>query len=322
MAMLNPLRLLLLLATCLSASPIRAADLETDVASRAVALNREWPVGTRYVYRSHTTQRIAFPPESNQDEQESAISQDFTLTVLAEEEDGDRELELRWEAVSVRVSIGGKEFMSYDSANPEAAGNDAKPMDVLLQEKVKLIISKDGSTVTVPDGDKLVAKIGKDGAITAELARTFLEEHHLRSRVDAALLPLKAVAPGETWSAWANVAVPGLGAVKPKVTVTFVEVADHDARQCAKLKVSGMIDADDALPRQEGPITILVEGGTSEATVWLTVQGGALAESTSEQRLNLLLESPEPDPLVLSAGKLELIQKTTVTLLREEQIAR
>ena len=131
-------------------------------------LKVKWPVGEHMVQSIEMKQNaeISVPNQPNPIKQDMTMGQEYGLTVLKENADGGHEVEMEFLSVRMKMDMGGKTMVDYDSAKKSAADSE-NPMAAMFQKiigaKIQYFMDASNRVERIEGVDALVGRMGQAG---------------------------------------------------------------------------------------------------------------------------------------------------------------
>lgn len=267
-----------------------------------VELKLKWPAGERIVQEMLMKQKstISVPSQATPMQQDMSMRQDYALTVLKANPDGGHELEMEYLNARMKMEMGGKTMMDYDSAK-KAADAKADPtvgniLANIVGAKVRFFLDATNEVARAEGVDDLLKRIESSGAAGAGAATAlksmFSEDYFKQLMGQNRFLPAKPVKPGDTWVVTTEFPMAGMGTMVLDYNFTFQSWEMHGKRNCARLEFDGAIKSKpDANPSPTGMAISGLDGSTS-GTSWFDPDLGIVIDSSINQDINMVMNMP------------------------------
>lgn len=222
-----------------------------------VEMKAEWKSGKRYTFHLDLVLNTEMPagrrgnPNAGPLRQmETALGQDYTITVTNTEPDGRRGLQLEIHALSMDIASGDTYVMNYDSENPGVGLSDTALTDQLqkmIGGKLRYQISADNKVMRMEGFQELMDRqsganrTGRGQGAPAGLIGRIYSPQFFRQLVELTGLPPESVRIGDSWPVKREMTTGGMGNLMMDITSTFRGWQKHDNRNCALLEFRGAI---------------------------------------------------------------------------------
>jgi len=208
-----------------------------------------WQSGKTYAMRAEMVETVesksSGQPQSFK--QSVNLTQDYTLSVRKELDNGGRQLELEFTGETMDVSVGERKVASFDSKQ-DAAQDGGVPMSGMLRKQLgarfQFFTDADGQVEKVEGLEELmraIKTIGKpqDQAIFQQMfSGDILKEYASFGE----MMPNRPVVMGERWRKTKDFVSP-VGVVATDMEYTFKSWEQHHDRKCMRIAVAGTISA-------------------------------------------------------------------------------
>lgn len=262
----------------------------------AVDLRLKWPVGKRYLQRMDVAQEseTTIPGVPAPTKQESAQSQDYSLTVLKDREGGGQELELEFIAQKIDSKAGGRPLVTFDSKS-DAKGDRTNAVAIALRKlvgvKIHYLTDTNGRIDKVVGAQELQSKLlATVNQQSRAILTPLLAEDNLKRVVTLDIdLPTKPVKVGESWPVQRDTLMGQLGTLVFSTTNTFKGWEEHANRRCAVIEFTGSVTnkAAAATAPSAMPISMTVESGRTAGKSWFDPVSGMIVDSSSDQEMTM-----------------------------------
>lgn len=318
--MRNSLLALVATLAALCVSPGCKKSEQSALSGEPVLLQVKWPVGNRYVYRLDLDQQslAKIPQFPKPIAQSMNMAMTYAISVLKENPDGGRELEVEFVATELEIKTGDQVMMTFDSKETAAneSGNPAAAaFRNIVGSKVRMETDTEGKLIKVIGAEEWVAKIaGEPGDPMAEHLSSQFNDSFLRQIADFGRgFASHPVRVGETWPFKIELPAGKIGNLLLDSKVTFKGRETHADHECAILHTKGTIKGTGgSSPGAMGNMSM--KDGTIDATSWFDPALGALVDSSGDQVLQLQSELPSPGGSKTSMS-IDLKQKVSVKLV-------
>lgn len=257
-------------------------------------LELKWPPGERLVQDLVLTQvmAISIPGRLEPLQQNVAIGEKYSLTVLNADPDGTHELEMQF--LSARISLpSGRRQIHYDSEKDSGSTDPiAKVLSQIIGAKIQYYLDASNNVERMEGADKLADQISGGGTATAALKNIFNENSFKQLMSYARFIPPNPVQPGDTWPVQIQTASDALGTITQNFSFTFARWEQHGERNCARLEFSGTMQSGTNPLPDHTDMTISMQDGTMTGVLWFDPEFGIVIDSQVDQDMTLLITIP------------------------------
>jgi len=218
-----------------------------------------WQAGKTYAMRAEMVETVesksSGQPQSFK--QSVNLTQDYTLSVRKELDNGGRQLELEFTGETMDVSLGGRKVSSFDSKQ-DSAQDGGDPMSAMLRKllgtRFQYFTDADGQVEKMEGLEELMREIktiGKpqDQAIFQQMFTGDILKQYASF---GEMMPNRLVAMGDHWRKTKDFVSP-VGIVATDMEYTFKNWEQHHDRKCMRIAVAGIISAKPDAAAQNGP---------------------------------------------------------------------
>jgi hypothetical protein len=273
---------------------------KTPLPTGPVELKLKWPQGEHIVQdldlksKSETT----VPGQPQPLQQNTAMGQKYSMTVLKEDPDGSHVIEVEFMETRMSSDMNGRKMMEYDSAHKSAADSTnpvASIFGKIVGMKIKLYLNNSNDVDHVEGMDELLSHFSGAGVGTASLKSLFSENYFKQMMGSSRYLPNKAVAPGDSWPVQFEESVEPVGTIVMDFNFTLVDWEKHGKRNCARMDLTGTIKSKAGTGSATGPMgmTIDIKDGNVSGTSWFDPELGIVIDSTVSQDMTLSITLPK-----------------------------
>jgi hypothetical protein len=259
-------------ATNMSASDMDDSKLDLEPAG-PVEFKLVWEMGKRYVHRVMMTQiseAILGPDQSMK--QETKMTQDIAFTPVKELENGGRELEMEFLAVSMESKLPST-TLSFDSKQ-QAENDTGNPFAAVLRRmvggKLKFLTDTNGNIESVQGIDEFTKRIigpeGETNGMALALKSLMSEESMKNMSPMMQGLPDHAVRVGDTWPSKSEVSMGGIGDLTGNLNYTFKGWVMRENRKVAVFDFAGDITSKPVAEGSPAPMLTIDQGKVSGRT--------------------------------------------------------
>jgi hypothetical protein len=280
--------------------------------SGAVELKLKWPTGERIVQDLDMKQNMEMvvPGQPNPIKQDTAMGQEYGLTVLKETPDGGHELEMEFLSARLGVKMGDKTMMDFDSTKKAASDKPNQVADMfgkIVGSKIQLYLDASNEVQRVEGVDDLISRLstGAQPAALASIKAMYTEGYFKQMMSANRFMPPKAVQPGDTWPVQIEFPMSTMGILVMDYTFTFASWEMHGKRNCARFEFQGTITTKPDPDAKPGGMSISILNGDSSGMSWFDPDLGKSIETVMNQDMKMVIKMP-PNPRVTPAAAARL----------------
>jgi hypothetical protein len=252
-----------------------------------VVMKVTWEVGKRYVMRMEMTSS-SDAQEANQRrpmKQSMKTTEDITLSVLKELEDGGRQMEMEFKSVGLEITESGRPVLRASSSR-DAVPDPANPVSPVLRKiagaRIQFTLDASGELVQMSGYEEFIKRLQPmqpevQSYIEGYFGTNVLQQYpHSMKQI----IPNRPVRPGDTWSRNEEAPGPG-GKLSVHLDFTFEKWEQHAGRNCMRIRCKGNFSSK-ALPSRS-PDSVKLEKCTASGVTWFDPDLGTVVESTIDQ---------------------------------------
>jgi hypothetical protein len=292
-------------------------------------LKVKWPVGEHIVQNLDFKQssEISMPNQPVPIKQEMTMGQGYALSVLKATSDGGCEVEMEFLNFRMKMEMGGKPMVDYDSGkkSPDDSANPAAEMlKKVIGAKIQCFMDASNRVERVEGVDALVERMTSSGSADATTGiKSMFNEGYFKQIMDGSrYLTSKPVEPGDTWPVQLEIPMGPLGIMEMNYTVTFHNWEQHGKRTCARLEFEGTIKSKPDSNNKMAGMTMTISDGNASGVSWFDPELGTCIETTANQdmKVNMTMTMPSNPRGNAAAGKTQTftsLMKQVVTVKLE-----
>jgi hypothetical protein len=261
------------------------------VGDRPVEMKIKWTVGKEYPMHIEMDQTATtdVPGRPQPVTQGVNLTQDFDFSALKELDNGGWELELKFDSETLNVSQGGRNVMSFASAQSPAqdAGNPAAPiLRAMIGTRIQYFTDANGGVEKLEGVDELRNRIAansqpQERALFNEL---FSEDTLKQYGSFAAAMPNRTVAVGDGWRVKKDLSS-SIGVLTLDMKYTFKNWEQHDGRRCAHVEEKGNILTKN-ISTANG-MAVEITNGEVSGDFWYDPAPGMIVDVDNHQNMTL-----------------------------------
>jgi hypothetical protein len=268
-----------------------------------VELTLKWPVGERVVrnFDMKMNSEISMPNLPAPIKQDSTMGQKYGLTVLKTEAGGDREVEMEFLAMRMKVEQGGKTVIDFDSdkkAEPASKTPPIAAIQTVVQKivgaKVQFFMDASNQVERIEGVDALMSRLGSGGTADAAAGiKSMFSDGYLKQMVGSSLLlPPNPVQSGDTWTKHIEMGMGAYGNMVMDYNLTLQSWEKHGERVCARLEFQGTIKSSPDANSPRSGMTMAIQDGSSSGVAWFDPELGLVIASDSDQDIKMIMSIP------------------------------
>jgi hypothetical protein len=271
--------------------------------SGPVELKLKWPAGERVVrsFDMKMNSGISMPNRTTPIKQDSTMGQRFGLTVLKTEAGGDREVEMEFLAMHMKVEQGGKIVIDFDS-DKKAAPASKEPSVAAIQSvvqnivgaKIQFFMDASNQVDRIEGVDALMNRLGSGStADAASGIKSMFNDGYLKQMVGSSqYLPPRPVQPGDTWLKHIETGTGGFGNMAMDYNFTFQNWEKHGERTCARMEFQGTIKSTPNANSPPSGMTMTIQDGSFSGVAWFDPELGLVIAADIDQDINMIMSIP------------------------------
>ena len=250
-----------------------------------------WLAGKTYALRAEMIETVesksSGQPQSFK--QSVNLTQDYTLSVRKELDNGGRQLELEFTGETMDVSLGERKVSSFDSKQ-DSAQDAGVPMAAMLRKQLgtrfQYVTDADGQVEKVEGLEELMRQIGtigkpQDRAIFQQMFSGDLLKEYASF---GGMMTNRPVKVGDHWRKTKDF-VSLVGVVATDMEYTFKSWEQRRDRKCMRIAVAGTISAKpDAAAQNNSRRNIK---GTFEGDAWFDPALGMVVDAAYNQNITM-----------------------------------
>jgi hypothetical protein len=272
-----------------------------------------WLAGKTYAMRAEIVETVesksSGQPQSFK--QSVNLTQDYTLSVRKELDNGGRQLEFAFTGETMDVSLGGRKVSSFDSKQ-DSARDGRVPMSVMLRKQLgtrfQYFTDADGQVERIEGLEELMRQIGTIGTPQdrATFQQMFSGDILKEYASFGEMMPNRPVAIGDHWRKTKDFVSP-VGIVATDVEYTFKSWEQHPDHKCMRIAVAGNISAKPDAMGQNSPQRNIK--GKFAGDAWFDPALGMIVDANYDQ--NIAIETMNRG----QAFPLQITEKIRFTLV-------
>jgi RNA polymerase sigma factor (sigma-70 family) len=277
-----------------------------------IEMQMKWLAGRKYAMHRETIQTEPKP----QSKQVQKMTQDFSLSLVRDLDNGGQQLELEFEGLTLEVGDGEHKLFSADSAQDSAL--DAKnPVGARLRRMVgahlQYFVNANGKVEKMEGYSELVKQAAGENPKDQAAFRDLFNESVLQKfgSFGEDSTPHRVVKLGDSWTI--HLEQPsGAGAHYVDLKCTFKNWEQHEDRKCMRIMFAGTVQA----APNAASLPVKIENGKVSGETWFDPKLKMIVEIAYDADMNLKITRPGQ---TLTAP---LSQKTRFALVEVEDLAK
>jgi len=279
-----------------------------------VDMQMKWQAGKKYAMHRETIQTETKPP--NQSKQVQKMTQDFSLSLVRDLDNGGQQLQLEFEGLTVEVGDGQRKMFSADSTQDPA--QDARnPVGARLRKmigaRLQYFVNANGRVEKMQGYSDLVRQAAGENPKDQAAFRDLFDERVLAKfgSFGEDSTPHRVVKLGDSWTV--HLEEPSnAGALNVDLKCTFKNWEQHADRKCMRIMFAGTVEA----APDAGSLPVKIENGRVSGETWFDPKLGMIVEIAFDADMNLKIT--RQGQTVTSP----LNQKTRFALVDVEDLAK
>jgi hypothetical protein len=268
-----------------------------------VELKLKWPLGEHVVYEMTMKMNSEFtvPGQSTPMKQEMTMGQEYGLTVFKALPDGGHEVEMEFLNARMKMGMGGKTMMDYDSRKKSSAEKADPVGDIfgkIVGAKIQYFLNASNEVDRLEGINELMQRLssGPQAAALAPLKSMFSDGYFKQMMSQNRFVPPKPVQPGDTWPVQMEFPMGGIGTMGLDYKFTFQSWEKHGLRECARLEFEGTIKNKPDLDQKANPSGMSIGNldGTTSGTSWFDPELGIIIDTTMNQDISMVMNMSMP----------------------------
>jgi hypothetical protein len=222
------------------------------------------------------------------------MGQGYDLTVLKALPDGGHEVEMEFLSARMKMAMGGKAMMDYDSTKKSVADKTDPAAGIfakIVGSKIRYFLNASNEVERLEGIDDLMNRLSSGGqaAAIAPLKSMFGEGYFKQMMSQNRSLPTNAVQPGDTWPVHMEFPMGIMGTMVIDHNFTFQSWEKHGQRQCARLDFQGTVKNKPDLDSKPTGMSISGLDGTTSGTSWFDPELGTIIDTIINQDMNMVM---------------------------------
>jgi hypothetical protein len=252
-----------------------------------VEMKAKWEVGKRYAMRVEMTSSSDVQEANHRRPMKQSIktTEDITLSVLKELEDGGRQLEMEFKGVSLEIAEGDRPVLRA-SSRPDAVPDPANPVLPVLRRmpgaRVQFALDASGELVEMSGYEDFIKRLQPMTREVQSYIEGYFGTNVLRQYPHSMtqFIPNRRVVAGDTWSKSEQI-TGAAGIVNAHLDFTFEKWEQHAGRNCIRIRCKGHFSSK-PLP-SEPPQAVSFEKCPVAGVIWFDPALGTVVESMTDQ---------------------------------------
>ena len=248
-----------------------------------VEMQMKWQAGKKYAMHRETIQTETKP----QSKQVQKMTQDFSLSLVRELDNGGQQLELEFEGLTVEVGDGQRNMFSAFSTQDTA--QDAKnPVGARLRKMVggrlQYFVNANGKVEKMQGYPDLVKQAAGENPKDQAAFRDLFDERVLEKfgSFGEDSTPHRVVKLGDSWAV--HLEEPSnAGALNVDLKCTFKNWEQHEDRKCMRIMFAGTVEA----APNAGSLPVKIENGRVSGETWFDPKLEMIVEIAFDADMNL-----------------------------------
>ena len=301
----NLILISLLLAAGLTFSGCKKSTVikeTTSAPTGAVELKLKWPVGRSMVQNMDVrhTGELNVPHQPNPIKQDLSMGQKYALTVRADRPaNAGKELEMEFLEFRMKMTMGGKPMVNYDSSDKPSASDTniiASTLEKVIGSKLRFLMDPSNRVEVVIGAEEFQKRMeGSGNDPSRAIFKSMFNEDHFKNMLNFAQgLPDKPVQPGDKWTAKNEMSMGEMGEMIIESAYTFENWEQLDGRYCARLSFDGTLKTNpNRAPKTQG-VTMNLQNGVTSGHTYFDIDMGMFVKTVMNQDMKMVITVPNP----------------------------
>jgi hypothetical protein len=300
-----------------AAQPSGGSTGAASDAASGVEFKLKWPLGRHITETMEIKQNsvMNIPSVPQPMKQDMDMNQTFSLTVKKETEDGQHEVEMEYISTKMKMLMGGKPMLDYDSSknSADAKNPGTAVLGKLVGSKINFVLDASNHVASIQGAGELMKRLTANGGDPMGTVKSIFNGDVLKQYMEYSQnLPGKPVKPGDSWPVKKDFPMGAMGTMMTDYTFTFTGVEKHNGHDCAAIDMDGTLSSK---PNGgEGMIpgmSIAIHDGVSKGKTWFDIQDGMFVDTTMTQDMKMDITIPTPKGAPNAGnGKAQIIEGT------------
>lgn len=311
-----------------------------------VDISYRYEPGKRYLYEYKTSSRNKFGdgsmpgmPGGNQ-ETRGTHTQKITISVLQENPDGGKSLEIELGHIRMEMEMMGRNI-SFDSEQPvdendPVAAMLAPTLKNMIGHKIQVELDKNNQIVSTSGAEEMLEKITQSAnpqavGMLQGMLDMFKSEDYAGDFIAPLKLPPHPVKPGDSWPVHATQNLGPMGVLSMDLQCQFESKAMREGRETLSIAFSGTMESKaDSEANGDGAMmgmAVEIVGGKVSGRHWYAPEIGMIVDSNTQMDMKMKMKMTIPSSLPGGSAEnqeiemeMEIQQEIHFKLLRVESV--
>lgn len=314
----------------------------SELTPEHVDISYRYEPGKRYLYEYKTSSRNKFGeglmpgmPGGNQ-ETRGTHTQKITISVLQENPDGGKSLEIELGHVRMEMEIMGRNI-SFDSEQPvdendPVAAMLAPTLKNMIGHKIQVELDENNQIVSTSGAEEMLEKITQSANPQAAgmlqgMLDMFKNEDYAGDFITPLKLPPHPVKPGDSWPVHTTQNLGPMGVLSMDLQCQFESKAMREGRETLSIAFSGTMESKaDSEANGDGAMmgmAVEIVGGKVSGRHWYAPEIGMIVDSNTQMDMKMKMTLPSSLPGGAAENQemeMEIQQEIHFKLLRVESV--
>lgn len=287
----------------------------TELTPEHVDISYRYEPGKRYLYEHKVSSRTKFGkgmplemPGGNQ-EMRQTQTQKITLSVLKENPDGGKSLEIEFGHVRMDMEMMGMN-VSFDSEqivdeNDPASAMFASIMEKMVGHKIQLELDENNQIVSTSGTEEILETFTESldpqtAGMFQGMFDIFASEDYAENFIEPLKLPPHPVKPGDSWPVNTTQRLGPMGVLSTDLQCQFESKTMREGRETLSIAFSGTMESK-ADSEASGDSTMMgmgmeIVGGKMSGRHWFAPEIGMIVDSNTQMDMKMKMTLPSDFP--------------------------
>ena len=291
-----------------NANTANSNEPPAELSPNHVDLSYRYEPGKRYLYEHKVSSRTKFGkgmppgmPGGNQETRQTQ-TQKITLSVLKENPDGGKSLEIEFGHIHVEMDMMGMNI-SFDSEQPVVDENDpfstmlASTLEKMVGHKIQVELDENNQIVSTSGTEEMLEKLTEsinpqDSEMLKGIFDLFASEDYAENFIEPLKLPPHPVKPGDSWPANITQRLGPMGVLSMDLQCQFESKTMRAGRETLSIAFSGTLASkSDSEASGDVPMMGEIVGGKVSGRHWYAPELGVIVDSNTQMDMKMTLPS-------------------------------
>lgn len=273
-----------------------------------VDISYRYEPGKRYLYEHKVSSRTKFGkgmppgmPGGNQETRQTQ-TQKITLSVLKENSDGGKSLEIEFGHIRVEMDMMGMNI-SFDSEQPVDENDPSTAMlssimEKMVGHKIQLELDENNQIVSTSGTEEILETFTESldpqaAGMFQGMFDMFASEDYAENFIEPLKLPPHPVKPGDSWPVNTTQSLGPMGVLSMDLQCQFESKTMRDGRETLSIAFSGTLAGkSDSEASGDVPMMGEIVGGKVSGRHWYAPELGMIVDSDTQMDMKMKMTLP------------------------------